>query len=199
MYERTYGYLYDRNRSVKEDAALIRRNVKTMTGAGVLPEDWTYSVRYRCFSGGCAIDVRASSPRPVLLMDPGFVAASKERDRLVTVPRRRRSRDDCAVCFWALDQHDQAPKDHEYAPVGPWMNLHLRAGEQHDIFWEDAATPEALAVQAALQELLDACNHDGSDSMVDYFDVKFYGHATVDAKPGVPRAERERRYLPSKV
>lgn len=71
MYERTYGYLYDSARPVKEDAASIRRTIKTLAAAELLPRDWTYSVRYRTFAGGRSIDVRAISPRPTYAANPG--------------------------------------------------------------------------------------------------------------------------------
>jgi len=70
MYERHYGYLYDRDRTVKDDAANIRRHIRSLVKGGMLPADWTYSVRYRTFSGGCSIDVQATSPRPIYAADP---------------------------------------------------------------------------------------------------------------------------------
>lgn len=177
MYERTYGYLYDRERSVKDDAKLIRSTIKTMAKAGILPADWTYSVRYDTFAGGCAIRVTATSPRPIYLMDPGMIAAHKERPRVVTVPRHLRDRADGG---------------------GEWMRLEIRAGDQYDIYWIDSLTDEARAVSDALNELHHACNHDdGSDSMTDHFDVKFYGTAQLETAPGVARSQRPRpEYLP---
>lgn len=163
MYERTYGYLYDRDRSVKDDAALIRQTIKTMAKAGVLPSDWKYSVRYRTASMMRAIDITASSPRPIWLMTPGFVRAAKDRDRVVRVPI-----------------------------MGEMRPLRIRAGEQHEIRYIDVTTAEARAVHDALQELLNACNHDGSDVMTDYFDVKFYGHPTLDTIGNVSRTLHER-------
>jgi hypothetical protein len=38
------------------------------------------------------------------------------------------------------------------------------------------ATPALKAVAAELKQILDAYNHDGSDLLTDYFDVRFYGH-----------------------
>jgi len=70
MYERSYGYLYDKGRRVQDDAANIRRHIKTMTKAGALPADWKYSVRYQSFAGGCAIEVRGESPRSIYAADP---------------------------------------------------------------------------------------------------------------------------------
>lgn len=40
-------------------------------------------------------------------------------------------------------------------------------------------TPEFDAVVKKLEAMLQAYNHDGSDAMTDYFDVKFYGHVSV--------------------
>lgn len=174
MYERTYGYLYDRDRLVKDDAALIRRTIKTLAKGDLLPADWVYSVRYRTFAGGRAIDISARSPRPVTLMESGYVRASDTKPRRVIVPRR-------------LDIDDTSLADDER-----WINLWLRPGEQHEIRWCDTSTSEARAVHRALSDLHDGCNHDGSDSMTDYFDVKFYGSVSIDTLPGVPRAQRAR-------
>lgn len=38
------------------------------------------------------------------------------------------------------------------------------------------ATPALKAVAAELRQIMDAYNHDGSDLLTDYFDVRFYGH-----------------------
>lgn len=70
MSDRTYGYLYDRDRPAKQDAANIRRTIRTLAKGGLLPADWTYSVRYRSFANGRAIDVTAMSPRPIYAADP---------------------------------------------------------------------------------------------------------------------------------
>lgn len=41
-------------------------------------------------------------------------------------------------------------------------------------------TPEGTRIKHLLEEMLQAYNRDRSDMMTDYFDVKFYGHATFD-------------------
>ena len=41
-------------------------------------------------------------------------------------------------------------------------------------------TPRAAAMVKSLESLLSAYNFDGSDSMVDYFHVNFYGHVSFD-------------------
>lgn len=170
--ERHIGYHYDRERPVKQDAAMIRADIKTLTAAGMLPGDWRYSVRYRTYSGGCSIDVTASSPRPIGLMQPGQISTAPSKARIVIVPMQRSGVD--------------------RARADEWMRLMLRPGEMHEIRWCDSRTDEAAAVEAALSDLLAGYNHDGSDSMVDYFDVKFYGHVSLDTLPGVPQYERER-------
>jgi hypothetical protein len=43
-------------------------------------------------------------------------------------------------------------------------------------------TPEAKALLAALEKMLQAYNYDGSDIMTDYFNVNFYGHAGLGWK-----------------
>lgn len=42
-------------------------------------------------------------------------------------------------------------------------------------------TAEADAVHGKVDAILNAYNHDGSDAMTDYFDVRYYGHTVVDA------------------
>lgn len=40
----------------------------------------------------------------------------------------------------------------------------------------------ARGVKAAVEKMLGAYNYDGSDSMTDYFDVRFYGHADFETR-----------------
>lgn len=143
MYERTYGYRYERNRPVKDDAKMIRADIKTLSKAGMLPADWKYSVRYRSFAGGCSIDISARSPRPIYTEDP--------------------SRLDVAI---------RGSRD-------------------------ETLTKEARAVEDALTELHRAYNHDGSETQVDYWDVKFYGVPSIGCLEGVekwPGGERAGAY-----
>lgn len=165
MYERSYGDNYDGDRPVKEDAALIRATIKTLVKAGELPADWKFSVRYRTGSMMRAIDVTATSPRSTMLMEPAIIWAGSE-PRVIEVP---------------------AP-DH-FADTD-WMNLSMRPGERHEIRWCDTATAETKAVKAVLDPLVASYNHDGSESMIDYFDVKFYGAVNVHTADGVNRFER---------
>jgi len=149
---------------VKEDAALIRKTIKTLVKAGELPADWKYSVRYRTGSMMRAIDVTATSPRSTMLMEPAIIWAGSE-PRVIEVP--------------APDYFD-----------GDWMNLSMRPGSRHEIRWCDTATAETKTVRAVLDPLVASYNHDGSESMIDYFDVKFYGAVNIDTADGVDRFER---------
>jgi len=173
MYERVYGDKYDGNLDVADIAKLIRADIKEARKAGELPDDWKYSVRISRFSGGCSIDVAAKSPRPTLLMNPGMMIAPPDAHRDVEVPRPKH--------YVPLD---------DSAPLPEYITMRLRPGEMYEIRWGDAATDEAAAVRKTLEKIMGAYNHDGSESMVDYFDVKFYGHANVETLPGVDRAAR---------
>lgn len=51
-------------------------------------------------------------------------------------------------------------------------------------------TEQATAVLDDLKKMHDAYNHDGSDSMTDHFDVKYYGSVNVDWQLERPEAER---------
>lgn len=73
---RKYGYLCDKTRDTKADAASIRRTIKTLTNAGLLPADWKYSVRMARFSGGSSIDIYATSPAPIYAVDPAEYGAA---------------------------------------------------------------------------------------------------------------------------
>ncbi len=42
------------------------------------------------------------------------------------------------------------------------------------------ATPALGAFATAIRQVMDAYNYDGSDTMTDYFDVRFYGHVISD-------------------
>lgn len=59
-------------------------------------------------------------------------------------------------------------------------------------------TPEAKAVLEKVRAVLASYNHDGSDSMTDYFDVRFYGDADFDHEWESERREVELAELPAK-
>lgn len=49
---------------------------------------------------------------------------------------------------------------------------------RHSRKWVE--TPALKALKAEVERIQQSYNHDGSDSMVDYYDVRFYGHTEVD-------------------
>lgn len=143
----TTGYLYNPERSVKDDAANIRRHIKTMTKAGLLPADWRYSVRYRTASMYQAVDITATAPRPIYGVD--------------------------LAGLW------------DWQTLGIDPPVHAETGEP--VTSSAAAwTREAKAVLDTLDELHAAHNYDDSDTMTDYFDVKFYGTVAITVTDGTP-------------
>jgi hypothetical protein len=48
----------------------------------------------------------------------------------------------------------------------------------HNYKWIESDALKEL--KAALRDIQQSYNHDGSDSMMDYYDVRFYGHVEVD-------------------
>lgn len=133
MYERSYGVHYDQVGTPKEAAAAMRATVKQWQREGLIPADIKVSIRYRSFAGGCSIDIRATSPRPIYWCDP-----------------------------------------HQWQRC----DRHAHYG------WYDCMTPEARHVREELEALHNAYNHDGSEIQVDYFDVRFYGQATIEYTGG---------------
>lgn len=64
--------------------------------------------------------------------------------------------------------------------------LNVETGE-HVHAYVDKFTVEAKVVRAALEELHQAYNHDGSEMQVDYWDVKFYGTVDLTVAAGVAK------------
>ena len=48
-------------------------------------------------------------------------------------------------------------------------------------YQHDRLTDEGERINAILESILNAYNYDGSEHQVDYFDVRFYGHVTVES------------------
>lgn len=128
MYERTYGYLYTPGATVTQIAASVRRTIKTLVKADLLPADWTYSVRKRSHN---SIDVTATAPRAIWAAEP--------------------------------DTYDH-----------PWA-MNAETGK-HVHALAERRTVEARMVHDTIKDLLDGHNHNGSETQMDYFDVKFYGN-----------------------
>ena len=57
-----------------------------------------------------------------------------------------------------------------------------REWQRHDdreFGWREVRNPEAEELQRRLDRILNSYNHDGSETMVDYFDVRYYGTAQL--------------------
>lgn len=64
----------------------------------------------------------------------------------------------------------------------------------------DVLTDEAEAAKMTLQRIHNAYNHDGSETQVDYFDVRYYGHVEFeDASSARWRAEEKARLAAKKA
>lgn len=128
MYSIHYGEAHDKDLSVKECAAEIRKQLRKLAKAKHSPlAGAKVSVRYKSFSGGSAIDVKLSVPYPVKVED--------EQAEMIA-----------------------RSEGHRY----PWLS------------------PAARAAKLAAEEIHGAYNFDGSDSQVDYFHVKYYGHVDIE-------------------
>jgi hypothetical protein len=156
MYERHYGrrYAEQEGLSTTDIAKLIRADVKTAVKAGLLPSRWKYSVRTEYFAGGSSIDVRVRGCDDAWVECDGFAPDSKE-----TLPNGGVVGRSCGN-VWC-----KAHNDPQYA----------HAATAHKVL-----SDEAFAAKKALKAIHDSYNHDGSDSMVDYFDVNYYGSVDFD-------------------
>lgn len=88
---------------------------------------------------------------------------------------------------WAIDVRATSPRPTYAADpraFDQWVTNH-ETGEPV-IAWFDKYTREARAVKLLLEAIHGGHNHDGSDIMTDYFDVKFYGSVSIDVADGVP-------------
>lgn len=151
MYERSYGYQYDKGGKLDTAAIakLIRQDIKTAVSEGLLPNRWAYSVRTDRYSGGSSIDVRVKNCGDAWMPCPGY-----------KVGTRRDHGDGCWTATGCGNPWCKAGGEHK----------DLAAAEDHVVL-----TEEGLAAKMTLERIHGAYNHDGSDSMVDYFDVNYYG------------------------
>ena len=146
MYERDYGYKYHEVREyagAAEIAKAIRADIKQAKAEGLLPRDWSYSVRSSNFAGGCAIDVTVNGPREAIIVDEDMTRCPVDG---------RNGRPMCQPGF------------HRWAKC---------EGARH-------LTELAEVTEMTLKRIHDAYNHDGSESMTDYFDVRYYGQVNFD-------------------
>lgn len=151
MYERSHGYKYDEggNLPTVQIAKLIRADIKTAISEGLLPARWTYTVRSHSFSGGSSIDVGVKNCADAWMPCPGYKIGTKH---------------DLPGGGWTATGCGNV-----WCKVGG-LHKDLPGAEEHDVL-----TEEALAATMTLERIHSAYNHDGSESMVDYFDVNYYG------------------------
>lgn len=151
MYERSYGYRYEEGGKLDTAAIakLIRRDIKTAIFEGLLPCRWSYSVKTDRFAGGSSIDIRVKDCADAWMPCPGYKVGSR---------------------------HDLPNGGWTATGCGdPWckaggIHKDLPGAQEHDVL-----TEEAQAAKMTLERIHGAFNHDGSDTMVDYFDVNYYG------------------------
>jgi hypothetical protein len=67
---------------------------------------------------------------------------------------------------------------------------YAHAAEPHSVL-----TEEAEAARMTLQRIHGAYNHDGSDLMTDYFDVRYYGHVEFESESSADFRRREKERL----
>ena len=160
MYERSYGYRYDEPEQVTgksyasaaDIAKMIRADIKQAIAEGLLPsKPVTYSVRARNFAGGCAIDVEAR----------GWPEAWQQCEGIKVGTKREHEGGGwtATACsnHWCKAREDRP------------------GAEFHEVL-----TEEGQVALMTLERIHGAYNHDGSESMVDYFDVRYYGHAEIE-------------------
>lgn len=70
---------------------------------------------------------------------------------------------------------------------------YAHAAEPHSVL-----TEEAEAAKITLERIHGAYNHDGSELMTDYFDVRYYGHVNFETASGADFRRREKERLEAK-
>lgn len=131
-YERSYGHLYERDLDTAEIAKRMRTQTKVLVKAGMLPADWTYSVRTRRFAGGTAIDITATSPRPTRAgaRDARDWTLNYETGEWVS-PSASKATIEAAAVYKALDeihnayQHDGSEIETDYFDVNYYGSVSI--------------------------------------------------------------------------
>jgi hypothetical protein len=161
MYEKSYGSKYHATQgagymSAADIAKLMRADIKAAKAKGELAQDVEVSVTVKNFSGGRSIN-----------------AVIGYQEKFWTV---------CDGTYDELRFDDEGHDDiYRRSCGGSWYKGHEPnhddTGEVHEVL-----SVEGQRVKKLVQRIHWAYNYDGSDSMVDYFDVNYYGHAEVESK-----------------
>lgn len=162
MYERSYGSRYNEpgSRDAAVIAKLMRRDIKDAVKAGKLPgKASNYSVRIDKYSGGQSISILAIDLDGMYQKCEGFKPGSQE----VYLA------DDGSIKFSS-----------SLSCGDPWckaggMHKDLPHAREHDVL-----SVEGQRVEKILKDIHWAYNHDGSESMVDYFDRLYWGDASIE-------------------
>lgn len=154
MYERSYGYRYGEaeNLTTAEIAKRMRADIAQAIGEGLLPgKPVQISVRSDSFSGGSSIDITVKNWPEVWTECDGTKRGS------------RRTYEDGSSVATACSNHWCAARNDS-----PHASTHL------------VLTEEGEAAQMTLERIHNAYNHDGSETQIDYFDVRYYGHVEFE-------------------
>lgn len=166
MSTRTEGYKYDEQKgmSVADIAKLMRRDIKAAIADGLLPgTPVKYSVRIQTYSGGASINIEAQ----------GWAGAWEDCDGYHGHEARvsGMGRELCPNYFCA-------PALAMCGEERPGAEVHQRLAADAD------------AAKMTLERIHGAYNHDGSDTMTDYFDVNYYGGVSFEtARAAARRAD----------
>lgn len=153
---RREGSLYreTQNLDIKDIAKILRKQIKDAVTSGALP-DWVYSVRIRRFSMGQALDVEIKDTKGHITQNVWRMATELEQPevRIHGYYGSRLGDSLCAVMNFTGCTEEQA-RAHRDLLVNQ--------------------------TQEKLEKMRVAFNYDNSDAMVDYFEVNYYGHTSLD-------------------
>lgn len=156
QYERRYGSKYKElggYQPASHIAKLMRADIKDAINRGKLPGKMSnYSVRVHNYSMGRSIDITARDLEGMWQQCDG------------TVPGTEKAYTGGGRTMWVADSC------HYYGHENPYF-------EGHQVL-----TVEGQRIEKILQGIHNAYNYDGSDVMTDYFDVNFYGSASIESE-----------------
>jgi hypothetical protein len=153
MYERSYGARYDepgKYARVADIAKLIRRDIKEAIGRGDLP------------GRASNYSVRSES----------FSGGSAIRVKAIGLDG----------LYQQCEGFVPASEDGygRRACGDPWCKAGGRHADLPHARYHDILSVEGRRVEGILKSIHSAYNHDGSDVMTDYFDVRYYGGVDIE-------------------
>lgn len=162
MSERSYGAKYDLPckvtgktwASAADIAKLIRADIKAAITAGDLPGT-TRNYSVRCDHGSLtqAIRITTKDLDGMWRRCPGVIA----------------------------DKY--GPGSGTFSCGDSWCKAGGEFADSPHAKYHQILTAEGRRVKALLQQFHDDYNHNGSDSMTDYFDQRYWGHADIGERP----------------